>query len=64
MNYTINDDDVAEELHEQFQVMFTIPYEAEARLVIVTNASSTVTIVDNDGECEAMSCKYSFHGNQ
>ena len=51
VNYTIIDDDIAEELHEQFEVTLTIPNAAEARLITVTNSSSTVTIVDNDGEC-------------
>ena len=51
VNYTIIDDDIAEEPDEQFQVFFTIPNAAEALLLIVTNASTNVTIVDNDGEC-------------
>ena len=51
VNYTIIDDEIANELNEQFEVMFTIPNAAEARLVNITDPSSTVTIVDNDGEC-------------
>ena len=52
VNYTIDDDFNAEELHEVFIVMFEIPNAAEARLVDIRNSSSTVIIVDNDGECE------------
>ena len=51
VNFTIINDDIAEELHEQFKVTFTIPNTAEARLIIATNSSAIVTIVDNDGEC-------------
>ena len=61
INYTIIDDDFAEELHERFEVILTIPNAAEARFVIITNSSSTVTIVDTDGEnvcvCKDMSYK-------
>ena len=57
------DDNSAEELHEQFEVILTIPNAAEARLIIVTNSSSIVTIVDNDGEnvC-ACECKDMLYG--
>ena len=61
VNYTIIDDENAEELHEDFEVIFTIPNPAEARHITVTNASSTVTIVDNDGECGCnKTCHTSF----
>ena len=55
VNFTIINDNIAEE-QEQFEVTFAIPNAAEAQLINVTDASSNVTIVDNDGECGV--CEY------
>ena len=50
VNFTIIDDNIAEEPDEQFEVTFALPNAAEAQLINVTDASSNVTIVDNDGK--------------
>lgn len=48
-NFTIIDDRIAQEPDEMFEVMFSIP-ETQARLVNVSDPTSTVTIVDDDSK--------------
>ena len=51
VNFDIINDSIALEPRESFTVMFTVPDPGQAALVNITDPSSTVTIVDNDGEC-------------